>query len=149
MEKNMKKNIHIYVYIYIYMYITYHITVQQKLTHCKSTLLELKKKISHSLTQASPFRLWVSFSIILKWRFLYKYRTVAYKLHSAWPTTDSQLLWLFASSITYTTYHNMLKLCFCTFSSFILVWVLTSQGLWPIHSVLAYSGQSIYLLNIN
>ena len=51
----MKKNIHIYVYIY--MYITYHITVQQKLTHCKSTLLELKKKISHSLTQASPFRL--------------------------------------------------------------------------------------------
>ena len=28
------------------MYITYHITVQQKLTHCKSTLLELKKNLS-------------------------------------------------------------------------------------------------------
>ena len=42
MEKNKKKNIYIYIYIFIYMN---QFAVHQKLTqHCKSTILQLKKK---------------------------------------------------------------------------------------------------------
>ena len=50
MEKNMKKNTHMCVYIYVYVYMCIymymnHFAVHHKLTqHCKSTILQFKKK---------------------------------------------------------------------------------------------------------
>ena len=42
MEKNMKKNVYIYMCVCVYLN---HIAIHQQLTqHCKSTMLQLKKK---------------------------------------------------------------------------------------------------------
>ena len=39
MEKNLKKNIYIYIYVKLNYF-----AVHQKLTHCKSTIPQFKKK---------------------------------------------------------------------------------------------------------
>ena len=57
MEKNVKKDAYIYTCIYVKLS---HFAIQQKLTqHCKSTILQLKKKISiklgfHLSSEVSP-----------------------------------------------------------------------------------------------
>ena len=40
MEKNMKENAHMYIHISLN-----HSAIQQKLTHCKSTILQKKKQL--------------------------------------------------------------------------------------------------------
>ena len=46
MEKNMKKNLYIYMYLYldIYTHMNHFVVSQNATQHCKSTILQLKKK---------------------------------------------------------------------------------------------------------
>ena len=48
MEKNLKKNSYIYIYIYAWWN---HFSLHVKLTHCNSTILQLKKSYKQNLTE--------------------------------------------------------------------------------------------------